>query len=159
MVWFYLLVVKNYWTICEKQLFQKQVNSLNVTLFTLNDTNECQITKTTTKNFKNRLLNERNCSPNPLIFEITSLWIKQIVISELSYLHNLTLFWHRICSNLVCLSRTTIKQMGKTKNMADVEYQRVTKTSGFIPHPFLKNHQKFFITDFFMLTFKFAGFC
>ena len=55
--------------------YQKQVNRLNVTLGTLNYSHERQKTKktNTTKTVKDRLLNERNCSPKPLIFEITSL--------------------------------------------------------------------------------------
>ena len=60
--------------------------------------------------------------------EITSLWIKQITIQEQPNLLNLTSFWYRFCFNLLCLFMTTITQMRKTKNIADVGHQRFTKS-------------------------------
>ena len=119
--------------------YQKQVNRLNVTLFALNDSYGRQKTKKkTSTNFKNRILNYRNCSPKPLIFEITSLWIKQIVILELSYLN-----FHRFCFDLVCMCMTTSTRMRRTKTMADVGHQRFTKSVLSYPTPYWKIIKKF----------------
>ena len=116
-----------------------------MTLFTINDSHGRQKDKKTTKNIQNRILKGRNRSPKPLIFEITSLWIKQIVILELPYLHSLTSFWHwhRFWFDLVHLCMIMIHKREKQK-LQLISAIKDHKIYTFIPHPLLKKSSENF---------------